>query len=100
MIPGPGAPVALLEARSNFFAHLHEVGHLLGLPHPGEGSEPGCVAGDEMVCYAADPDSVMGLGGDFRLAQARPWLRAIALITGTRQHSWAASKHRIHPRRI
>jgi len=68
-------------------AHVHEVGHLLGLNHVDVG-KPHCpAAGDTnaVLCYGvadADMVSVMGSGMELRLEHAYPWreaLRGIAL---------------------
>ncbi len=89
------------QSRSRFFTHLHEVGHLLGLAHPGVAANtPGCTAGDEMACYAADPDSVLGLGSTLRDDHVQPWQKAASLLTGTREADWTIRRSREYPRRI
>ncbi len=86
-------------ARTRFFTHLHEVGHLLGLHHPGTGTA-GCVDGGENACYAADPDSVLGFGSLIRDAHAQPWKKAASLLTGVAEADWTATRARAYPRRI
>jgi hypothetical protein len=88
-----------LTRGSRFFTHIHEIGHLLGLPHPGEG-RAGCSAGDEAACYAANPRSVMGLGSRVLKEHAAPWTKAIALITETAPHLWKVETRRAYPRSL
>ena len=88
-------------SRTQFFTHLHEVGHLLGLAHPGvAASTPGCVNGGEMACYAADPDSVLGLGSAIRDDHAKPWQKAVSILTGTQEADWTIKRRREYPRRV
>jgi hypothetical protein len=68
-------------------AHVHEVGHLLGLGHSAEGSAACPVTSDTnaAACYGTsdyDMHSVMGSGMVLRPAHAYPWRMAIAGITG------------------
>jgi hypothetical protein len=87
--------------RTRFFTHLHEVGHLLGLAHPGLASgAAGCTTGNEAACYAADPDSVLGFGSTIRDAHAQPWKKAASLLTGVAEANWTAKRTREYPRRI
>lgn len=91
-----------LTRGSNFFTHLHEIGHLIGLEHPGT-SRPGCASGGEMVCYrSADGDAraVMGLGSQIRAEHARPWMRAASILTGVPQANWTVSLQRSYPRAL
>ncbi len=91
-----------LTRGSNFFTHLHEIGHLIDLNHPGTG-RPGCAGGGEAVCYrSADGDerAVMGLGSDIRVEHARPWTRAASILTGVAQANWTVSLQRSFPHRL
>lgn len=90
-----------LTRGSQFFTHLHEIGHLIGLDHPGTGL-PGCTTGGETACYAsADGNQgVMGLGSRIYARHAQPWKRAAALLTGTREADWTVSLRRVYPRPI
>jgi hypothetical protein len=91
-----------LTRGSNFFTHLHEIGHMIGLQHPGTG-RPGCVGGGEAVCYrSADGDerAVMGLGSEVRAEHAQPWVRAASILTGQGRNLWRVSLQRIYPQRL
>lgn len=67
-----------LTRGSLFYTHIHEIGHLIGLDHPGTGL-PGCRTGGEHVCYAgADGNDrdVMGRGSHIYPRHAQPWIKA------------------------
>ena len=88
-------------------AHIHEIGHLLGLGHIDIG-KPHCpAAGDTnaAACYGvADDDkkSVMGEGMALRRIFANPWRRAAVKLTGKGNAAsaadWASRMHRFYPR--
>ncbi|MEZ5367260.1 MAG: hypothetical protein R2748_34205 [Bryobacterales bacterium] len=91
-----------LTRGSNFFTHVHEIGHLIGLDHPGTGL-PGCVDGDESACYAAadgDDRGTMGRGSQPRPTHAEPWRKAAATLTGIAKTQWTVSMSRVYPVRL
>ncbi len=68
-------------------AHVHEIGHLLGLGHSAEGSANCPLSGNTNApaCYGVtdeDMNSVMGAGMARRPEHAYPWRMAIARLTG------------------
>lgn len=68
-------------------AHVHEIGHLLGLGHSAEGTTACPVSGNTnaAACYGTsdvEMTSVMGAGMDLRAVHAYPWRMAIADMTG------------------
>ena len=68
-------------------AHVHEVGHLLGLGHAVEGSMACPTSGNTnaTACYGssdAEMNSVMGSGMKLNATHAYPWRMAIASMTG------------------
>ncbi len=75
-------------------AHIHEVGHLLGLGHSGE-SNPACV-NNNPICYAGR--NIMGQGEDIDATDALPWQNAIESFTGQSASNWTVSMSEILPR--
>lgn len=87
---------------SRFFTHVHEIGHLIGLDHPGTGLA-GCTSGGEAVCYASadgTDDGVMGRGSRIYERHAAPWKKAAAILTGQAEANWTVSLTRIYPRQL
>lgn len=88
-------------------AHVHEVGHLLGLGHVDIG-KPHCpAAGNTNIsqCYGiadADKNSVMGQGMQLRPKHANPWRRALKQMTGKgnigSMTDWSPKTIRHYPR--
>jgi hypothetical protein len=94
--------VKQLTRGSNFFTHVHEIGHLIGLEHPGTGL-PGCTTGGEHACYASadgDVHGIMGKGSAVRKEYAAPWTRAASILTGVEPSKWTVSLNRVYPQRL
>ncbi len=94
--------VERLTRGSLFFTHVHEIGHLIGLDHPGR-RLPGCTGVGETVCYAAadgNDRGVMGRGSQIYTQHAQPWKKAAALLTSTNEAGWIVSRSYVRPRSI
>ncbi|MFO0947305.1 MAG: hypothetical protein U1D30_15435 [Planctomycetota bacterium] len=104
-ISGPKNPTHGFQFRSNMFLYdvqdpintkKHEVGHLLGLDHPGGNC-------NNAACYADKPGfpgDVMGSGNKIYPHHAAPWQKAISLITSTTAADWKASRTKVFPKKI
>jgi hypothetical protein len=68
----------------------HEVGHVLGLDHPGGNSNSALAYGRPGT---PEHRSVMGFGTNVTLREARPWLNRIKLHTQY-QSNWTATNTR------
>lgn len=69
-------------------AHVHEIGHLLGLGHAAEGTVACPTSGNTnaAACYGssdAQMNSVMGSGMKLDTSHAYPWRMALASMTGS-----------------
>lgn len=73
-------------------AHVHEIGHLLGLGHVAIG-QPGCLATgntNASACYGitdTDKNSVMGAGMRLDPIHASPWLSTLKVFVKSSKHS-------------
>jgi len=90
-------------------AHVHEVGHLLGLGHVdiGKAHCPTTSNTNASACYGiqdADKYSVMGQGMALRVKHANPWREAITKLTGkgtvVNSLDWATKTGRHYPRTL
>jgi hypothetical protein len=91
-----------LTRGSMFYTHVHEIGHLIGLDHPGN-SLTGCTSGAENACYASgdgDDRGVMGRGSRIYARHAQPWRKAAAALTGVAEAQWTVSTTRAYPSRL
>ena len=111
-----------VQVHAKFRTIPHEVGHLLGSKHIGHDT-PGCAVAILMAsvpnvpvpgilrggvgsnaCYigtsAGSATNVMGGGGDFSEANAKPWVDRIAIHTQTRPQGWRVSMHKIAPKAV
>lgn len=88
-------------------AHVHEIGHLLGLAHIDVGKAHCPVTGNTnaSACYGvadADMQTVMGDGMTMRPAFATPWRRAVVQLTSmghvATTTDWQAKMRRQFPR--
>ncbi|MEH3038608.1 MAG: hypothetical protein PGN21_00850 [Sphingomonas paucimobilis] len=98
-------------------AHVHEIGHLLGLGHVDIG-KPHCTANgntNASDCYGIsdnDMNSVMGAGMRLDVAHAAPWVRALQSLVRTIppapiylpapnfRKPFRVSKRRLYPRTV
>ena len=86
-------------------AHVHEVGHLLGLDHAANASAACTAAGNTGAepCYCATPDdcsNVMGAGERVRESNASPWQRAMNEHGGGAAADWVVKMVRHYPRTL
>jgi|SRR5690554_3398447 len=87
-------------------AHVHEVGHLLGLPHVDVGkSHCPSTNTNASACYGVlnkDKHSVMGQGMQLRNSNADPWRKALIELTQKGNintlNDWAPKQLRHYPR--
>jgi hypothetical protein len=101
-ISGPKDPAHGFEFRSNMLLYdsndpintkKHEVGHLLGLDHPGGNC-------NNAACYNSAADDIMGSGKNRLPRHALPWQKAIAMITSTNRDDWKVFQQKVFPKRV
>lgn len=102
-ISGAKDPAHNIQFRSHMFLYdiqdplstkKHEVGHLLGLDHPGGN----CA---NAACYNANPDTpgdVMGSGNRIYPHHALAWQKAMSLITSTTNTDWKVHMRKVPPK--
>jgi hypothetical protein len=92
--------------------HLHEVGHLLGLPHVGVGGDMGwsklvCAfhrlgggSTNDKPCYGVGDDrkDVMGTGSEIHEWHAKPWKEAAEMFSLVGQSQWRSVLEQHYPR--
>ncbi len=91
-----------------FWAHFHEVGHLLGLGHVGWTEvKKGFIvthrnvwSGEEKAYGITSKEikDVMGYGAMRHPWHARPWQEAVADFTDTKPEAWIVHMNHIKPR--
>ena len=79
-------------------AHVHEIGHLLGLDHVSVGST-NCPVGsntNKTICYGVtdfEKNSVMGVGMKVRKPNAKPWIDAMKHFSSAVVHAKVSLAH-------
>lgn len=81
--------VVKMEEIHTHVTAAHEVGHLLGLHHPGDNFYCQIDPNDE-ICYS--DFSIMGKGTSIDERHAEPWSQQMALHTNTNAFDWTALK--------
>lgn len=84
-------------------AHVHEIGHLLGLGHSAEHRQACLDTGNtnSNICYGTTPeevDDVMGSGMNLGPHHAVPWMQAMGQFSHLDQAVWAPMMIRHYPR--
>ncbi len=85
-----------------FWAHFHEVGHLLGLGHVGTGGHvnDGGIAGAAYGVTAQEMQDVMGRGHSRHDWHATPWREAAESFSGVKASDWKVFQRHIAPVRV
>ena len=86
-------------------AHVHEVGHALGLPHASSTNATCTSSGSvgHTTCYcatAADCGNIMGAGERLRATDAAPWQRALEEHGAGARSNWEVMLRRHYPRTL
>ena len=88
------ANLFLYDSDDSLNTKKHEVGHLLGLAHPGGRSNNNAAYNDR----PGYPSDVMGAGKRIYCHHALPWQKAIAMITETTASDWKVSLIKVPPK--
>ncbi len=101
-ISAPKNPTHGFQFRSNMLLYdvtdpintkKHEVGHLLGLDHPGGNC-------NNAACYTNTDDDIMGDGKVALPRHGAPWQKAIGMITSTNKDDWKVHMRKVFPKAV
>jgi hypothetical protein len=88
------------HSTAKFWAHFHEVGHLLGLGHVGHGGHVAGSDGSDQAYGVTQEEmhDVMGRGTVRHKWHAKPWQEGAEAFTGVKAANWKVSTAHIYPK--